>query len=259
MNDYDRYLTGVKTSSIDLFATWQPDTQRQIGDVGRMRGYRFEKTGTLGDYGIDFRAHHEPAESPLYEWSSDDCVEVGVQGRAAAPGVGSAETSFEFGRRGGALLRAADCWAEVIEDIHQVEERIKAKHRQGSWPGRRWVVTRVVHAKRTTVLLASAGKTTARLRVKGGAVAGIDLTAADIELTNAAEFRSGTKILSKGDLTPLFEARRLRRRLSETGRQLTAMDGDEPAATTDGPLPGSLYFDDAVDGPELEDDDDEAS
>ncbi|MFF3849854.1 hypothetical protein [Streptomyces sp. NPDC002328] len=224
--------------------TWFPDSEVRLGDVGVFRRGQFERKASLEEWGISWRSRVRPGASPLYEHRSEGAVDVSsaVSAAGGAPAVtAGGGIDVRFTKADAVLFRAADCWSEEIEDIGAVEAEMKARHRDKKWPRRHAVVTEVVHAGWTTVLISDSRTDSARLRATADASAlGWDALTAKARLEWAGGSGVSTRFLSRGELTPLYRARGVLRR-PFAGPVIRFMDEPGPA---DAAQPGEAYVDD---------------
>ncbi|MER5713913.1 hypothetical protein [Streptomyces sp. NPDC002132] len=241
-------------------ATWFPDSEVRLGDIGVFRGGQFERKASLEEWGIGWQPRVRPGASPLYEHRSEGAVDVSsaVTAAGGAPAVtGGGGIDVRFTRAGAVLFRAVDCWSEEIENIGEIEEEMKARRREKKWPARHAVVTEVVHAGWATVLISDSRTDSARLRTTADATAlGWDALTARARLEWAGGSGVSTRILSRGELTPLYRARGVLRR-PFGGPSVRFMDepghGPEEAVQ-----PGDAYVGDVYsDMFDLDDEDDE--
>ncbi|WP_030159613.1 hypothetical protein [Streptomyces sp. NRRL S-244] len=209
-------------------ATWLPTVRIGLGDVGRMVGYEFERLGGLADFGVRFEARGCESVGTM-AYASSGGVEVTVGGTAeVASGPWAAPAgvamSIKFSREGAVWFQAEACVVEAIEDLLALESEIVALNEAGKWDDDLVVVTEVIRAEQGTVL------------VSGGAQGGIDLTTraevpavggrAGVRVT--ASRNIGTQVVGYGDLTPLFRAKGIRRRLLRRATLTSRLDAGAP-------------------------------
>ncbi|MFJ9844359.1 hypothetical protein ACIRYZ_28670 [Kitasatospora sp. NPDC101155] len=209
-------------------ATWFPTARIRLGDVGRMAGYQFDRLGGLADFGVRFESRGSEAIGTI-EYASAGGVEVLVGGAAVATSgswtaPAGATVSITFSREAAVWFQAEDCAVEAIEDLLALEAEILALNDAGDWEDDLVVVTEVIRAGQGTVLVSGAGQ------------GGIDFSteAAVPGATGRAGLRVtasrniGTQVVGHGDLTPLFRAKGVRRRLLRRATLDTRLDGSPP-------------------------------
>lgn len=194
-------------------ATWLPTVGVRLGDVGRLTGYAYESLGSLHDYNVEFRARRESTRGTM-SYVSAQGVRVSSTSRADAlaldPAAVSGVLSVSFAREGAVLLQAAGCVSEVIDGQRELEKEILRLHERDAWPKDLVVVTEVVHAARATILVSGGSNATIELR---GAADLVGLAAVGSRLEVVRSQDIATQIVAKGNLTPLFRAKGVRKRL----------------------------------------------
>ncbi|MGW9422787.1 hypothetical protein ACWGSU_15660 [Streptomyces koyangensis] len=209
-------------------ATWVPTLQIELGDVGRMTGYRFERLGGLADFGVHFETRPSKAMGTI-AYASSGGVEVTVGGKASTASgpwdvQAGAAMSIRFSHEGAVWFQAEACVAEAIEGLLALEAQILSLSDAGEWKDDLVVVTEVVRAEQGTVLISDAGQGGIELRSQAGAQDFGGRTA----LRVTASRNVGTQVVGHGDLTPLFRAKGVRRRLMRRATLDTRLDGPPP-------------------------------
>ncbi|MEO3753630.1 hypothetical protein [Streptomyces sp. B6B3] len=209
-------------------ATWVPTLQIGLGDVGRMAGHRFERLGELADFGVHFETRPSKTMGTI-AYASSGGVEVTVSGTASAASgpwdvPAGAAMSIRFSREGAVWFQAEACVAEAIEDLLALEEQILSLSDAGEWKDDLVVVTEVIRAEQGTVLISDAGQGGIELRSQTGAPEFEGRTA----LRVTASRNIGTQVVGHGELTPLFRAKSVRRRLLRRATLDTRLDGPPP-------------------------------
>ncbi|MFE9770906.1 hypothetical protein ACFYOV_04330 [Streptomyces sp. NPDC005931] len=194
-------------------ATWLPTVGVRLGDVGRLTGYVYDHLGSLQDHGIGFRTRKEITEGSL-SYVSTEGVRISSRAHADVQALGSPVSggmlSVSFASEGAVLFQAEGCVSEVIDGQREVEQEVLKLHERGAWPKHAVVVTEVVHAARATILIAGGADATIELR---GAADLAGLAAAGSRLEVASQQNIATQIVGEGNLTPLFRAKGVRKRL----------------------------------------------
>ncbi|MGA5897124.1 hypothetical protein [Streptomyces venetus] len=213
-------------------ATWVPTLRVELGDVGRMAGYRFERLGRLADFGMHFETRSSRTMGTI-AYASSGGVEVEVGGTASAASgpwdvPAGAAMSIKFSREGAVWFQAEACAAEAIEDLLALEARILSLSDEGEWQDDLVVVTEVIRAEQGTVLISDAGQGGIELRSQAGTPDVEGRTA----LRVTASRNIGTQVVGHGDLTPLFRAKGVRRRLLRRATLDTRLDGPPPPQPT---------------------------
>jgi hypothetical protein len=220
----DAYTREIR-ESLRYSATWPPLKEVRLGDVGVLHRHEYTHVTTAEKLGISFETRTSPSQG-MFEHLTADRVRIKPHVKAQLPEVIApavdvgAAIDVEFVTAGAVLFRTSDdCTVTEIEDRVAVGKRVLELRGSGEWE-RDWVlVTEVVHAERTTVLIASGDDASATIAAKAkigvGAAALVDAGAGleVVDYDNVA-----TRILARSGLTPLFNAFAVRRRLFGKGR-----------------------------------------
>jgi hypothetical protein len=193
-------------------ATWLPNIRISLGDVGTLENHLFHPQGNLSDFGIPFDKYESTGEAE-FQFTSKDAVSVEAKLKGQAPLIGSAiaqadaGVTIKFGRENAVLFRATVCTSSRIKDIRALSKAIKDKHTEGQWDRKLVVVTQVISAKGTTVIISHGQNSQIDLSAKGNIGTGnINLADIGADFNIVRESYIATRIVAEPNLTPLFEA-----------------------------------------------------
>jgi hypothetical protein len=186
--------------------------------VGRLRNYEYERVRTLKDFGVAFQVRKDPAVG-LLEYTSEGSVSLDVKAAGDLPAKteitdANAKVVVSFSRGEAVFFQASNCLATSIEDQHTLGQALLKLYEAGEWPEDYVVVTEVIRAARTTVLISNGSNAVIEFAVTGEVKLGNHtLVDADAGLRVARVRNIGTQILAEGELTPLFKAKGIKKRL----------------------------------------------
>jgi hypothetical protein len=210
-----RYINELR-ARFGYTPTWLPNTPVRLGDVGVLSSNGYERLRSLADFGISFHSRDSISSGSL-EYISASEVSVMVKQEGQLP-VGTSSLAQAdggitviFGGTGAVLFQAAGCSISSIEDQHLLSDRLLALHAEGRWNIDYVVVTELVQAERTSVLISSANFAAAEFKVNGSFLSA-SLVSANTDLKLIRSHNIGTQIVMEGGLTPLFKAKGIRRR-----------------------------------------------
>jgi len=222
MTMLNRYFTGIR-KELGYFPSWPPNAPYQLGDIGQVVNGGFSYVTSLENLGIPFTPRiGRKGES--WEHSSHDSVSWTFKAAGQTlPGVGLPEAEagvqIEFSSAGACVFHATDVTVHLIADQNALsKEIVKLFTRQPDgervWQKDWFVVTEVVTAGATTVLIADSDK--AGLDISfGGAVptdpAPLAKLGGGVHVVD--ERGKVTKFLAKDGLTPLIKLKRVRQTL----------------------------------------------
>jgi hypothetical protein len=199
--------------SLHYLAAWPPTRTLAVGDIVVFEGRSPERQLSLTDLGYDFEVRSDP-DLRNRGWASNGSVRAEPMAEASSPvhpgvkvGLGL-KLVFEDKHR--FLLRAERSREQTMERLDQVNDEIFRLHDEGKWR-REWrLITHVIQAEKTMVLLSEGRNVSADLEVS-----------ADIGLDplSVARGQGAVKLLRSsaglnyeaGDnVTPLYQARRIK-------------------------------------------------
>ncbi len=136
-------------------ATWLPNTPVRLGDIGILRRDRFEYVTTLADLNIQYTSTSASQAVDL-EYTSSGSVELEFSSAASGDtGAGHYGGSVHLRfLRENAVLFAASCCAPVqLSNTHEVGKAVLEKYQAGTWDRNWTVVTEVIDAGASTILI----------------------------------------------------------------------------------------------------------
>ncbi|MER7758655.1 hypothetical protein [Streptomyces sp. NPDC097619] len=201
------------------FAAWAPNTPLALGDVGTVRGHRFDPVTSLTRLEIPFAESSAGPES-TFSYLSAGQVHTSVSPEVTLPAVaGAVEPSLRltvtFSRAKSTFFQAVRCETRRIADLAAVETGIRERMTEKLWKSDYVVVTELVRTGPAVILVSSRADTRVELEVSAELVpAALPLGGAAIGLGSGIDPRSGLAaqvITPEGGLTPLFRGAGMRR------------------------------------------------
>jgi hypothetical protein len=200
-------------------ATWVPNAEVRLGDVGTLDGHTYRRVASLGDFGIEFDVR-ESRTRGVYEFASAGSVSFGfkAEGEPGGPlsslATAEAGISIDFSSGNASVFQAAGCTVAEISDQHRLGEQLLQLDSEDRWRREYVVVCELIRADRATVLVSSTSGAQVEFRTKAGIPLGPQsLVDAEAGLNLARSHGLALQIVTEGDLTPLFRARGIKRRL----------------------------------------------
>jgi len=229
-------------------ATWLPTVEVRLGDVGVLEGYRFERVATLADFDLDFEVRTDSATAQL-DYTSEGSVSFRIKAAGEVPTAASALTqvdagiSISFSAEHAVLFQAAECTTSSIENRHRLALALLQRFEDGQWPKRYVVVTSLVRALRTTILISAGRDAGIDLRASADVSLGEhSLADADAGLEIVSSRGVATRIVGEGGLTPLFQAIGVKKPFLR-GARVTTRSLDDPAPADDENVLGDVGYD----------------
>ena len=219
MRESFREYTDALRHHTGYTATWLPTTKVELGDVGILSKHGFQARSKLSQFDIEFDAKHAQSKGDISYKSSDSVhLEVKVAGGAPIPGSAlqtvDAGLVIRFDKASGVVFQAHECRSLAIADLRSLEARVIKLWKNSRWSIDNVIVTEVVKASTTTVLISGSAGAVVELRTAAEiAPSAIALANVNAGFSLARESQMATSIIASGSLTPLFRAVAVRRRL----------------------------------------------
>jgi hypothetical protein len=234
MSEAWRTYSAEIQDNLDHRATWPPDAPRAIGDIGRLTRDRYDHVTSLDRLRIKFSTRCA-AVGAEFRYATAGAVSFGANASGQGPAGGSpvdvtGEFTVSFKKASAVAFLATGCQVTQMDDLDRIEKEVLRRLRFNDWDATYVVVTEVVRAGSTTVLVA--GGTSSSVIVKGAAEVkagplSLDSLRAGVELARANDM--ALQILAKGELVPLFQVHGVRKGFLQQGRFVRR--GEGPGAT----------------------------
>lgn len=225
MSSAARDYTSEVTRRIGYMGAWLPDAPIHVGDIGTPDEYNvFVAMSSLEHLGIAFRvelsdAPKEHADRGIgftSEGGVDTSLKLAGSSTVLIPHVPlhKAGVGFHFNRAHAVVFRADGLQHARLADEIRLLGDIRALVDTGNWDPKWTIVTQVVHAQSTTVVVAGSSDAAAEVSLEGGVGAGaLELLSAGAGAQWAHRHHLAVDFLGRANLTPLFRAKRLKKRL----------------------------------------------
>jgi hypothetical protein len=202
----DVYTNAVYVNLRPLRANWEPSQPIALGDYGTLKGDAFERLGNVTSLGLEIgeTIDDDVGDQKIFSSGGNTSVNFHAKG-SATQGVAPINANIEiaFAAADAAFFNAAGCSYSMIKEKSALGDAIMKQFNDAKWR-REWaVVTDLVKAKSTTVVISSS---------TGGSIVleadakfpQIDLANADIGLTLKSARNIGYQVISKNGLSPLI-------------------------------------------------------
>jgi hypothetical protein len=254
-NVCDIYVKGIKEKLRNYWSAWLPNSRFDLGDVGILNGYYFEKVASLGELDIPFEPRRDESPSPL-ELVSSAGVSLAVKLAGETNGnfetVPSADAGIkvDFAKEGSFVVESPETFEDEIAAPMALQEAILKAQRDRLWQSNWLVVVRLVRAPVATFLISQSQSSGIELSAKADFQAGFaDLGNAGLGIALRSQRGEMIKMIGSRDVTPFFQLAGLKRRLfgttTLTTRALRVADhrgpGILPKSNSDDPT--DLYLD----------------
>jgi len=214
---HDQYTNEI-LEQLNYTATWLPTVQLVPGDVCDLRGREIQVVSHLNEFEIPFELEDRPVETDI-NYASAGGVSIHFKASGEPPPTGSllevsdAGISLSFNRSQAVVLRMAKCASKRLKSLQKVGEQVLARHNAGTWPDSYVVVTEIVSAGASTIIISSGESAGLDLKAKGGVGTGpLTLASLDAGLEVKRESKIGAKFVAVPGLTPLVRVSGIQKR-----------------------------------------------
>ena len=220
---HDSYTTEI-LEQLNYNATWLPTVQLAPGDVCDLRGNQIQLVSHLTAFGIPSELEDQAVETDI-EYASEGAVSISFKASGDLPPVGSvldvgdAGVSISFSRSQAVVLRMSKCSSKRLKSLQKVGDEVLARHNAGTWPEGHVVVTEIVVAGASTIIISNGDSAGLDLTAKAGVSAGaFTLASLDAGLQVKRESKIGAKFVAVPGLTPLVRVSGIQKRFLRPDR-----------------------------------------
>jgi hypothetical protein len=204
-----RYTQEIR-SALNYSATWLPSVGVRPGDVGIMSGFEYRRVASLKDFGIPFVVRKSAGQARI-EHATAGAVSIDLGGAVHTPPglvpLAKGSLRVAFSKADAVLFQASECKEFSIDDQRALAEAILQRHAANDWPDDYVVVTEVISAGLTTILISTGDEAHAEFSAAGALESGLtSLVDARMDIRLARSRNIGTQVLAEKNLTPLFRA-----------------------------------------------------
>ena len=207
-NAYKVYTEAIRDHFKVFYANWPIGEPLKLGDYGTMDGKIFIRDGNIvDDYNISFQPRIDPSKDNYYFKSADSVkVEFFPKGSYIQPGMPriSASMKIDFANGEGVFFNATGIKNHSIESSAKLSETILSMFKERKWSEKRVVITRLVQADSTTIIISGKAKASISLDAKSVAIPNIDLADASIKLAVSVDDGIGFAIITEEGCFPMI-------------------------------------------------------
>jgi hypothetical protein len=202
-------------------ATWTPGMPLALGTIGVIDDDNvFAPVSSLGQFGIGFKeAEPKNGTTETFSYASAGAVDIGLKlaGKPSdlAPNlpIERAGLGIRFNREHAIIFRADGATHTRMADELPLAREVLSLIKAGIWDKDWTIVTHLVQATSTTVLVARSAGASVEFALSAGVTAGgLELLSADADARTFASRDMQLVIVAAGGMTPLFRAKRVKRR-----------------------------------------------
>jgi hypothetical protein len=201
-----RYIEEIY-DSLDFWPAWTPLQKVELGSVGYLKGYKFDRRTTLADLGVkveEISGASGPQEYATKGSYSIKAKALGVADPTGFPNIASAKAGLRvsFSREWCALIATHGTTQLEIGNLHSVTKQLE---KVTDWDPRWAIVTAVLPSEAVTVLISetkgSGIEISAEAEVSATVAATVDVEAG---VKTASSDTLSYSVVGEGPCTPLF-------------------------------------------------------
>jgi hypothetical protein len=202
----ESYAKGV-WDRYKYYANWLPNSKVELGDVGIIVDKKFDRVTTLKNLGVHPNNLQIRPGTSRMRFEASAGAEITAGGAVEVPGGSGipAEASVKvgFSKKGSFLFQAENCIKNELEDLRTLESQIYLLNEKRIWEKEWAVITGLVQAGSTTILVSESDSS--EVELKGKSKLG-PANLADIEAGIQFSIKRGNVVnfVAAEGLTPLF-------------------------------------------------------
>lgn len=219
----NRYLNEIH-EQLDYFATWEPNLNLKLGDIGCLYGNYFDYYSNLKRRKIEFKPRNDSTPGNL-KHVSRRFIEIRFKASGMTlPGKSSlaeldAGVIINFKRAAGIYFETYDTYTHLIEDQIALGKEIYKRFIQNKWDPSLVVITELIEAKRAAIFISSTKRSSMELKASGKFRMGtLNIADAEADFQVVSSKYMATDVMATKGIKPLFRVKGL---LDENGRQIS--------------------------------------
>lgn len=200
-------------------ATWEPNVPLQLGDIGVLKGKEFTRLGNIkSDFGIDFGIRKDTTPGSL-KYTSKSGVSFTAKGSGTVAPAGSTLQNVDvgfnisFSKEKAIFFEAEGTYNHTIESQLALGKEILKLYKDKKWDKDLVVITELVVADSSTILISLGRKGSVDIKVDAGKATkeAMRVTNPSLGLSVSYFNNVAAEIVAKEGLTPLFKVSKVRK------------------------------------------------
>lgn len=208
------YYCRTLYQKFNYFGAWHPTNKIQLGDIGILKRYQFERMANLSDLGISFETLMYDNGGKL-DFSSDKNMTIKVNTNASTVeegglGKGGMVLDVNFSAEKAILLKVEGTKIMTIANqlnlAEEIERRFNKPERGDTWEKNWVVVTEVIEGKEGTIIVSEGKEGQLSLKAQGEVEpANFHLASAAAKFDTVYQHSIGTTAIGREGISPLFK------------------------------------------------------
>jgi len=200
-------------------ATWTPGVPLNLGDIGVIDNGVFVPITSLDRFGVNLDATAENSGSESFSYASANAVEIGFKAEGEpssfAPTIplSDAGLGIQFKREKATVFQLEGATHVRIADEVALRDEVVSLMRANKWDKDWSIVTWLVKAASTTALISRSASSSIEFALSAGVnPGGIELLSVENDVRTVASREMQLTIAGSTNMTPLFRAKRVKRK-----------------------------------------------
>lgn len=218
----NRYLNEIH-EQLDYFATWEPNLNLKLGDIGCLYGNYFDFYSNLKRRKIDFKSRDDSTPGNLKHVSKKFLkIKFKASGKKSPKKSSLAKADagviINFKRAAGIYFETYDTYTHLIKDQIALRDEIYKRFIQNKWDPSLVIITEIIEAKRAAIFISSSKRSSMELKAHGQFRMGsLNIADAEANFQVVSSKYMATNVMATKGIKPLFRVKGL---LDENGRQI---------------------------------------
>ena len=202
------YCEDIRKNFKTLYAAWPPNEPLRLGDFGVLKDdVILQRLGNIEDaFAISFKQRKNPDRVSNFDYASSDSTTIEFHAKGdGTPGGAPIKAGLDisFSSKHAVFFNAAKCIPTSIEDQYTLADKIMELYDAGKWHKEFVLVTGLMDAGATTVIISGSSNSSISLEASSDKVANIDLADVSIKLGITKAKDIAFKVVTEKSLTPL--------------------------------------------------------
>lgn len=221
MNSVLESYADVVKNEWGYYPVFLPGYPLSLGDFGTVDDGKFTREGNVKNF--DFIVKKLTGEAPdnKIDFSKGVDFKVSLAPSITAPGMFEASLKIAFGDSSNVFFSFNNCQTTLVDNYQELKKKIIELYNEGDWVKDYYVITELIKADRSTVILADSSEAEIDFGVAIPIGANIpipqikmDFLDGKLNVNESFSSNISTKIIAKSGLKPLIKLSKLKVKMS---------------------------------------------
>ncbi|HEY0100634.1 MAG TPA: hypothetical protein VGB76_16935 [Pyrinomonadaceae bacterium] len=207
MNSPEKTYVQEIAKGLGYLGTWLPTVTLQLGDYGVLFDkYKFIRIGNLSDMNVPFGIRQGRSRASMqYESNNAVTMSAKVAADLNLPNAPiTTKVEFSFSRENAVVFKANKAQSVSIQDQAALGSAVMGLLNNGKWNKKHRIITELVSAASTTIIVASAKSSSLELTAQGDVSSSLDIANASLGFMATRKAAMAYSDIAVQGLTPMF-------------------------------------------------------